>query len=169
MIKCRDCGADQTPGTLFCSECGRFLLEDYGKTTTVLPFSEFAHRSVPTPVKQEKLKPVKTKKRIKFIIPSSRRRLEIDLLESIHVGRTDAGANILPELDLTQDNGADQGVSRLHATIQQAKQGIVLIDLGSTNGTSLNNFRIPADLPHPLHSGDEIRFGDLLVHIFFEE
>jgi pSer/pThr/pTyr-binding forkhead associated (FHA) protein len=75
---------------------------------------------------------------------------------------------MLPELDLTKDRGSDFGVSRLHASIQASNRGVVLIDLGSTNGTLLNNYRLPPDLPYPLHNGDEIRFGRLLVHVFFE-
>jgi pSer/pThr/pTyr-binding forkhead associated (FHA) protein len=42
----------------------------------------------------------------------------------------------------------------------------MLIDLESTNGTLLNNYRLSPHEPYPLHSGDEIRFGDLLVHLF---
>lgn len=168
MIRCNDCGATQLPGALFCSECGRFLLEAPGKQTAVLPFSEFAHRSIPSPLSSNQLEPVNESKRLQFIIPSSRRRLELLLTEQIRIGRADPRSENPPEFDLTPDKGIERGVSRNHATIQLSKQGVVLIDLGSTNGTLLNNFRLPPELPHPLHSGDEIRFGDLLVHIFFD-
>ncbi|RMG97323.1 MAG: FHA domain-containing protein, partial [Chloroflexi bacterium] len=70
---------------------------------------------------------------------------------------------------LGPDNGGDKGVSRLHATIQYSNHGIVLIDLGSTNGTMLNNYRLAAEQPYLLNNGDEIRCGDLLMHIFFEK
>jgi pSer/pThr/pTyr-binding forkhead associated (FHA) protein len=56
----------------------------------------------------------------------------------------------------------------MHAAFQLSKQGVVLIDLGSTNGTSLNNARLPARQPFVVQSGDEVRFGDLLIHVFFD-
>ena len=107
-------------------------------------------------------------KRVMFVIPSSGRRLILDLDDEIRVGRKDEARQVIPELDLTTDRGSEFGVSRLHASIQASNRGVVLIDLGSTNGTLLNNYRLPPDLPYPLHNGDEIRFGRLLVHVFFE-
>jgi hypothetical protein len=169
MIKCTDCGATQFEGTLFCEECGNFLLQADPQSTAVLPFSEFAHRPPPPPLKLERLETAHTQKAITFVIPSSRRRIKLRLNEEVRVGRSDSASGLTPELDLTQDGGAENGVSRIHATFKLVKQGIVLIDLGSTNGTLLNTYRLPPDQPYPVKSGDEIRFGDLLVHLFFEE
>ena len=59
-------------------------------------------------------------------------------------------------------------VSGLHAEFDTRGTQLLVRDLGSTNGTLLNNYRLPPDLPYPLHNGDEIRFGRLLVHVFFE-
>lgn len=109
-----------------------------------------------------------TPRTVTFFIPSRRRQLTIELKEEIRIGRADQRANLIPELDLTDYDGAGKGVSRLHATIRAYKQGIVLIDLGSTNGTLLNTYRLHAERPYPVKSGDEIRFGELLIHLFLE-
>jgi len=167
MITCIDCGANQYPGTLFCQECGKLLL-DAGQATNVLPFSDFDIQAMPSPVDVQTLEPTEAVKKIMFVIPSSRRRFEATLETQIRVGRADPEANVMPELDLTPDQGIENGVSRMHAAFQLAKQGVILIDLGSTNGTSLNNARLPARQPFIVQSGDEVRFGDLLVHIFFD-
>jgi hypothetical protein len=167
MIQCNECGASQYEGALFCSECGRFLIDTSGKTT-VLPFSDFFHHSPPPPLVEHNLEPTSDPKHIMFIIPASRRRRLLDLVDQIRVGRADPDSGVRPELDLSDDGGIDKGVSRLHAAIQSTAQGVVLIDLGSTNGTLLNNYRLPAERPYPLRSGDEIRFGDLLLHVFFD-
>lgn len=167
MIKCKDCGASQYPGTLFCSECGRFLLDGSDKTTGVLPFSEFARRPLPSPVEEEGQAADVESKQLMFIIPASRRRVKVELADKIQIGRGVPDSDVVPELDLTDDNGVDNGVSREHAVIQLWQRGIVLIDLESTNGTLLNNSRLSPNLPYLLQSGDEVRFGDLLVHIFF--
>lgn len=169
MIRCAECGSQQYPGTLFCTECGTFLLGDGGKTTNVLPFLDTVRPPHLMPAKTEHLDDGNSPKRVLFVIPHSRRRAQIILRDVIRVGRGDEEADVMPEFDLTNDQGLDNGVSREHAMIKLANQGVFLIDLDSTNGTSLNKSRLPANIPYRLHSGDEIRFGDLLVHIFFRD
>lgn len=134
--------------------------------TAVLPFSEFVTHAPPPPLTQEELEIALQPRSITCVIPSSRRRLQLNLRDEIRIGRSDP--EMTPELDLGLDDGAEKGVSRLHAAIKSVKRGIVLIDLGSTNGTMLNTYRLPPNRPYPLKNGDEIRFGDLLVHIFFD-
>lgn len=168
MIQCKECGATQYAGALFCSECGNFLMEDERKTTDVLPFSEYGHRPPPLPPESYRLISPETPKEVMFVVPHCRRRHILSLVDQIRVGRSGSKTGDIPELDLGEDNGAELGVSRLHATIQFSNHGLVLLDLESTNGTFLNNHRLPAKRPYPLQSGDEIRFGDLLVHIFFD-
>jgi len=167
MNKCSECGASQPEGALFCNVCGGFLLVETGKITAVLPFSEFANRPPPPPLPKEALLPVNKAQNITLVVPSSRRRFKLVVQGDLSIGR--ASSELVPEVDLTDDDGAEKGVSRLHAKIQSVQAGIVLIDLDSTNGTLLNNYRLPSQEPYPLHSGDEIRFGDLLVHIFLSE
>ncbi len=58
-------------------------------------------------------------------------------------------------------------VSRHHAEIQLRGGTLAVTDLGSTNGTFVNGERIPAELPHLLKEGDEIRFGDRVFHVEF--
>lgn len=168
MIKCRECGANQLEGTLFCSECGCFLLEAPDKTTTPLPFTEFGRLPSPPPLVREQIETIAGHKMITFVIPGSRQRTKVSLDKEIYIGRNDTTTGFLPDLNLTDYQGAAHGVSRQHATIRQTTQGIVLIDLGSTNGTYLNNFRISPNQPYLLNHGDEVQFGDLLVHVFIE-
>ncbi|HRQ42181.1 MAG TPA: FHA domain-containing protein [Chloroflexota bacterium] len=167
MIRCIECGKEQYIGALFCTECGAFLVEQISKgKTTILPFSEFTVHAPPPPLTKEELETAVNPRQVTFVIPSSRRRLQLELRQEIKVGRADA--EMSPELDLTPDDGAEKGVSRLHASIKSVKKGIVLIDLDSTNGTMLNTYRLPPNRPYPLKNGDEIRFGDLLTHIFID-
>ncbi len=166
MIRCRDCGASQYEGTLYCSECGRELVQDSKLATDVLPFSEFAHKPPPPPVTELEVTTPTHDSQITFVIPSSRHRYTIPLEKEINIGR--AFEDNLTNLDLTKDNGIELGVSRSHAVLQWSNQGIVIMDLGSTNGTFLNNHHLPANKPYPIQSGDELRFGELLIHIFFE-
>lgn len=52
----------------------------------------------------------------------------------------------------------DPFASTRHARIERQGSVLVLEDLGSTNGTYLNEE--PLDGPQPLHHGDRIRIGD---------
>ncbi|MBC8508081.1 MAG: FHA domain-containing protein [Anaerolineales bacterium] len=59
-------------------------------------------------------------------------------------------------------------VSRVHAELHRTDDTLELIDLGSTNGTFLNDERLQANQPQTLHVGDEIRFGDQIFTIKLE-
>jgi len=56
-------------------------------------------------------------------------------------------------------------VSRQHASIQCDRKECRIVDDGSTNGTSVNGFRLPARTPWLLQPGDVLAFGpvNLLV------
>jgi pSer/pThr/pTyr-binding forkhead associated (FHA) protein len=52
---------------------------------------------------------------------------------------------------------ADLTVSRWHAGLHRAADGWLLADLGSTNGTRLNGWRVMG--PVPVRPGDRVSFG----------
>ncbi len=56
---------------------------------------------------------------------------------------------------------ADPNVSRRHAEIRPAGDGFVVVDLGSTNGTRVNEAKVSE---HQLRDGDEVRFGNTVMH-----
>lgn len=60
---------------------------------------------------------------------------------------------------------ADSSVSGKHAELRVDDRGVVVEDLGSTNGTRVGGARI--DSPTPLAHGDELRFGN--VGLVFED
>ena len=64
------------------------------------------------------------------------------------------------------DNGlvlADSEVSRDHAELRSGPQGYALTDLGSTNGTFLNDAQLSPHVPYLLHPGDRIRISRFLL------
>ncbi len=86
--------------------------------------------------------------------------MKIDRLP-FRIGRRDPRRHHYPELDLAEH---DRGVaSRNHATIHLSDDVYTLTDLGSTNGTMINEERIPPNVPHPLRSGDRIKVGEVVM------
>lgn len=66
----------------------------------------------------------------------------------------------MPECDLQL---FDTTVSRYHAEFRRAQTGWFLVDLGSTNGTRVNGWRITA--PTAVHPGDEVSFGSVVFSL----
>jgi len=80
----------------------------------------------------------------------------------VHIGRsrTRPGGRV-PEIDLAGTR-EDQGVSHLHALLERRTDGSYAVrDLGSTNGTTINDDPTPvgSDVGRPLSDGDRIRLG----------
>lgn len=84
----------------------------------------------------------------------------------IIVGRYSPG-EIAPALDLNPYNGSVLGVSRQHAVIIRTDEGYAIKDVGSTNGTWLNDVRLVPQQIYPLHSGDMIRAAQVTTNIYF--
>ena len=60
----------------------------------------------------------------------------------------------------------DPTVSRRHAQIAYIRQRYVLHDLGSKNGTFVNDTRLEPDKVWLLNPNDRIRFGKGMIYIF---
>ncbi|MEM7111549.1 MAG: FHA domain-containing protein [Chloroflexota bacterium] len=163
MIICSDCQEPQFPGTLFCSECGNFLL---GGASPVVGRRRDAEDPSASIHSEQVVSPPITTTKIRFIL-SDRQEIVCDLRTDLKIGRSDDGTGFIPDIDLTPYYGAELGVSRLHAILQQASGGVMLIDKDSTNGTYINNYQLVADKPYLLGQGDQIAFGNLLTTIFF--
>jgi serine/threonine protein kinase len=73
-----------------------------------------------------------------------------------------------PDVDLDPYGASMAGVSRRHARLLHRPDGWYLEDLQSTNGTFLNEIRIPPGQPTRLSAGDLIRLGQFTL-LFYPE
>jgi hypothetical protein len=85
------------------------------------------------------------------------------------VGRADNITDYIPEIDMTEHGAYRLGLSRRHAVIQRDGNSLVVKDLNSRNGTFVNGAIVPGGNTHPIRNGDELRFGNLVTHVIFEQ
>lgn len=86
-------------------------------------------------------------------------------------GRTLLGRDLPshePVIDLTPYEAHENGVSRLHAALYRMGEVLAIADMGSSNGTFVNDRRISPQQPHILCAGDVVRLGNLAFSIELE-
>ncbi len=166
MIKCPFCGTTHVANTLFCSECGTYLLEDDQRGTDPLGTDEIGwvgegEEGADDSPNAKGTGPLA----IRLRIGDHAREIEAPLNKAVHLGRLDPASDVFPEIDLTNDNGLEKGVSRRHARILKREGTVVVEDLGSINGTFINGKRLAPYLPEVLHSQDQLQLGKLLIEV----
>ena len=84
------------------------------------------------------------------------------------IGRADPVTGILPDIDLTSVD-ANRSVSRRHAKIIcSGNQYFMLEEVGTVNGTYVNDQRIPTGTPVMIHNGDGIKIGLIAMKAVFD-
>jgi serine/threonine protein kinase len=83
------------------------------------------------------------------------------------LGRYDPVTGSTPDIDLTPYCTDTSGVSRLHVALRRRSNNILIVDLGSVNGTYLNSQRIGVGEPSVLCDGDVFFLGKLRIQVFF--
>jgi pSer/pThr/pTyr-binding forkhead associated (FHA) protein len=86
--------------------------------------------------------------------------------DKVVVGRRAVGEK-LPDLDLSDYGLVAGSVSRHHAALHLSEDKPTIEDLGSTNGTWLNENRLVAYKPYPIRTGDLLRLGQQFVFVYF--
>ena len=170
MKICPNCQFQNREGILFCEDCGQPLgdvpsvatkqfskakLDMTGPTNSTWGTARFGSQASLIVHIRDVANPVVLK-------PAERPNGEVVM------GRMDITTKTSPDLDLTPFGAQEKGVSRVHATIRRNEESLLLIDLGSVNGTYLNGQRLSVDQPHVLRDGDEIRLGKLVLHVYFK-
>lgn len=101
-----------------------------------------------------------------FKIVGTPNTVELQITESTTLGRQwhdDAQTHI----NLMDYGAQNAGVSRVHAKLRQRKHHLAILDLGSTNGTYLNGYRLEPFQDVPLQDGDLVELGNLKLKVIF--
>lgn len=169
MIICPNCHHQEFAGALFCSECAaqlvvtdhRFMVGEtdlIGNDSLEMEFTQ--KRRVST-----RIGPGDT---ILLKVLKDGSVLELSGRREFTVGRGIKGQLILPDVDLEKFNALEMGVSRLHAVIKVSEASVMLMDLGSSNGTYINGIPIKDHQEMPINHGDIIGLGKLELEVLFD-
>ncbi len=165
MVRCPFCGVAWVDNTVFCGECGHYLLpNDENKATDPLDTQEadeltqddqFNSTSGP-----RHMEPIA----IRMKIGERERGVEVPLSKAICLGRVDPGSDVFPDVDLSE-HAPSRNISRRHASIRKQEGKVMVEDIGSVNGTYLNGKRLNAFLPETLQTGDVLHLGKLRIEV----
>jgi pSer/pThr/pTyr-binding forkhead associated (FHA) protein len=155
MIKCPFCNSVYPENTLFCEECGSYLAPSSGQATDPLESEDNAESSDAGSGSFTTL----------VLTIEEGGRIELPLSKEVVIGRLDASHAVFPDVDLSNELGAEKGVSRRHARISRRGDQVFIEDLNSLNGTFLNSTRLVADLTYPLKSSDQVQLGKLVLTV----
>ncbi len=171
MITCSNCASQEYIGALFCSQCGANLVEGKKTAESVFQpinsdfFSEMFSGEFPSSLNQAD----RTEAVLWLSILDFGELVAMPERKEFTLGRTSSDQPIVPDVDLTPFNAYKAGVSRLHATIRLEGEKMMIVDLGSANGTQLNGEKIEPNVPHELMHGDVIKLGRLKIQILARE
>jgi hypothetical protein len=155
MIKCPFCNNVYPENTLFCEECGSYLAPGNGQATDPLT----------GPITGDTQEALKGSFKTLVLSIEEGGHIELPLSKEVVLGRLDAGRAVFPDVDLTNEQGSEKGVSRRHARITRREDQVFIEDLNSLNGTFLNATRLVPELPYPLKDGDQVQLGKLILTI----
>ena len=164
MIICPNCQHENANGSVFCAECGEQL--------------DGIETLVTQAVTDEQISEELRKKAPRIDVDSTPANswLSLHLLDSgkilplasrseFTLGRLSEGQPIMPDIDLTPFQAYASRVSRLHAVVKRDGNNVVVMDLGSSNGTYLNGRRLNPHMEEKLNHGDIVALGKLKLQI----
>lgn len=70
--------------------------------------------------------------------------------------------------DLAPLGGYARGISRRHAVIRWTDRGYEILDLGSSNGTWLEDKKLAPNKSYPLASGSHLRLGSMRLFVLYQ-
>jgi pSer/pThr/pTyr-binding forkhead associated (FHA) protein len=176
-IECNVCQYLNRPGLLACENCGslltinansrqatRDLVKDGGSLNMVTDeIDDFAHSAPKTSEYQQGMGLNLFIEDIEAPVVISPQQLQSQVV----IGRHDPITQQSPPVDLDEYAAYRQGVSRKHSALQIINGALMVSDLGSSNGTFLNDVRLPMRQPRVILDGDTIRVGQVAIVVRF--
>ncbi|MFO3797512.1 MAG: FHA domain-containing protein, partial [Anaerolineales bacterium] len=160
MILCPNCQHHNPAGAVFCVECGAQLVSS-NATITQTVHTDRIRENLSKGVEASERRIVTTTWLTLHLLDSGHL-LPLAERNEFLLGRVSDKQPIMPDIDLSPYDAHAQGVSRLHALLRRKPDNqVIIIDLGSSNGTYLKGQRLEPHREYPLSHGDIIFLGKL--------
>jgi hypothetical protein len=171
MIVCPNCRHNNLNGSVFCSECGAHLvITDNLVTQNITPDQQDIDENFPAQPILGVQRAVGSKLDTwgTLHLLDTGQMLPLSDRNEFTLGRASEGQPIMPDIDLSPYHAYANGVSRLHAVVKRKSEQVMLMDLGSSNGTYLNGKRLPPNLEQIMRHGDVALLGKLKIQILLK-
>lgn len=185
---CPRCGYVNRHGIIFCEQCGLQVGTGVRKTARFITKPQAKRETAEVPENAPNLtETIYSRKRkrsfqkgtsvfeetatLRIDIEGSHEPLFLRPFEAgaIVFGRNDPEDSYQPDVDLEPYDAHHLGISRRHAALTLTGKRLDLRDLKSTNGTYLNGVLLDPNEPHQIRDGDEIRLGNMVLHLSFQD
>ncbi len=163
-ILCAGCGHVASPTDLYCSACGCELSPTSNPLVKTIPIAVHTTQSFTNPQATKAFFDARANAILQFL-PSGIC-ISLTLLKPTVLGRgapTDPNAFV----DLTELGAVKCGVSRQHCQIRREGQRLILQDLGSTNHTFLNHYKLVPRRDYVVRHCDQVMIGTLELVVAF--
>ncbi len=164
MIICSNCQHKNVAGAMYCAECGAQL--DGVETLITQAITE---EQIEIELKRKGPRPeapaIPANSWLSLHLMDSGKILPLASRNEFTLGRLSEGQPIMPDIDLTPYQAYASGVSRLHAVVKRDTNRVMVMDLGSSNGTYLNGRRLNPHTEESLNHGDIVALGKLKIQV----
>ena len=168
MIVCPNCKHTNMAGTMFCSECGAQLVgKDSLITQNIAPGQDEVLPQGPS-VPPSSYQPGGADAWGSLHLLDTGQVLPLTGRNEFTLGRISEGQPIMPDIDLSPYQAYASGVSRLHAVVKRDGGRIIIMDLGSANGTYINGKRVVTNVEQILNHGDIVALGKLKIQVLLK-
>ena len=168
MINCPTCRNDNAEGSIFCIECGAKLIDGNGLVTQHIKIPTKEMQQIPVTPASNKIPTANSNAWGTLHLMETGQVLPLQDRVEFTLGRVSEGQPIMPDIDLSVYKAYAGGVSRLHAVIKREGQRVIVMDLGSSNGTYVNGKRLNPNVEQVVKHGDVITLGKLKMQILIK-
>jgi pSer/pThr/pTyr-binding forkhead associated (FHA) protein len=166
IIKCIKCDLCIPPDATHCPQCGTPIAPG---TVEIDPMTEEA------PLPPAPTRAIKRATTNSLFAPDASvllrfmplgETLTLPMRKPLMMGRA-FDVDVEKVLDLTDYGGEEHGVSRQHCQLQRRGAKLMVMDLGSTNGTFLNGKQLPPHKEIKIGHGDRLILGTMHILVLF--
>ncbi len=164
---CPFCGTENALRVEQCERCGRLLSAHRNKVFTTEKIAKSEPQVTGFLPSVEQLGDL-TKDALVLFVDGEDEPIVLESVQTIILGRPIAEIETTRTFDLTKYGAVTLGVSRRHVQITYVDGIFMVLDLGSTNGTSLNGRFLPPTYSHRLQPYDQLSLGQLRIMVYFD-